>query len=329
MRSIWLFAVFAILTSGTVAQKRGQHGPQGAPRGPMGGAQANPLIRKLLESRDKVKFTGIRVIQHLESDERKIVTERVWRDGHRIKTEATDGPNKGKIAIEDARLRQEWIPADNTVRTSPARENEFFLRFGRMGGFGRRPLPLVESDGGRIAGVMTRLLVSKGPDGKVEAQAWIDPVHGVLLKFQSFDREGRRNSYLEYTNIKFDATFIAGTFRLDKPGAKYLTPQDDLRRFARELGMKPYTFPPQSPWELVAVRKMELKGTKVLMQHFRGRGGRLSLFIMSGNADMSNFGRKEKDGAKAHVWAKDGFKFALIGRLPQEDLRRLADAIRS
>lgn len=295
--------------------------------GPFG--QPNPLMKRVMEMRGKVKLSGIRVVQHLDQGERKVVTEKIIRDGVRIRAEVTDGPLKGQISVEDSRNRLVWSPANNEIRTNPAREEEFFLRMGRtMGGPERMRRPVfADTDGGRIAGVATRLLEMKTPTGQVVSQAWVDPVHGVILKFQTFDREGKRNAYLEYTSVKFDVAVNASTFQINKPGAKVVTPDDDLRRMSRELGFKPFRLPANSSWKLIGVRKLDANGSKILMQHYKGDKARVSLFLIRGQVDPERLGKIQKDGSRVYVWDQDGLKMALIGNLSSEELSRLAGTV--
>lgn len=315
--------------------------PAGAQRKPGQGEGPPQIMRRVFEMRSKVKFVGVRFVQHVDRGAQRVVKEKLSRDGVRIRIETIDGPLAGQIAVEDNETRRVWSPRENTIREMPARESEFFMRLGKMGGHstegrGRpegnnrppqeRPKPS-ESDGGLVAGVPTRLLELKTSEGKVINQTWIDPVHGVILKFQNFDRSGKRNGYLEFKSIKFDTPIAASQFTISKPGARIVTPADELKQFAHELGFKPYRLPQSSGWRLVSVRKMEPKGTKVLMEVYRNQRSQVSLFVLQGNLDAERLKSLQGGRTNTHVWDRDGVRMALIGNLNLEGLRRLAQAV--
>lgn len=321
MRLTFATVVFLALATLAMAQRRpgDRHGP------PPNAQNLHPLLRKVMEMRDKVKLAGVREIAHLEQGERKLTTERVFRDGSRIKTIVTDGgPGKGMEAVEDSRRRMVWNPRLNEIRESAPREAEFFLRFGRMGGKFRPKESIVESDGGTVAGVSTRQLEFAAPGQRPVSRVWIDAVHGVVLKFQTFDKNGNLGGSMEYTWVQFSPTFPAGTFDLNKPGARFVSTEDDLVRAARELGMRPYRLPTGAGWKLVGVRKMTPKGVKVLMQTYFGPEARVSLFQIQGDVNAERLRKMEGSTTKSYVWTKDGAKLVLIGNRPEEDLRRLA-----
>jgi len=297
------------------------------------GDEPPALMRKVFAMRDKVKFTGVRIVQHLEKGERQFVKERIFRDGVRVRIETMDGPKSGQIAVENNETRRVWSSSDNTIREMPARESEFFMRLGKMGGrpsegrkLRERPI-LQESDGGIVAGVSTRLLEFKTPDGKVMSQTWIDPVHGVILKFQNLDQKGIRNGFLEFKSIKFDTQIAANNFVIDKPDARLITPGDELKQFARDLGFKPYRLPQSSSWRLVSVRKMEPKGTKVLMQIYKNQRNQVSLFVIHGNLNEERLKHLQGGRTNTHVWDRDGVRMVLIGNLEPEGLLRLAGSV--
>ena len=300
----------------------------GGPGGPGGGSPGPQLLRKVFEMRKSVKLAAIRTVQFLEQGERRLVTEKIVRDGVNVRTEILDGRLKGQISVEDEHERRVWSPSENVIRVNPAREAEFFSRFKGMSGRpDHAPPQAKETDGGNVAGVPTRQLEFSSPEGRVFSRTWIDPVHGVVLKNQTFDRDGKLNGSFEYTSLKFNPSLAQGTFQINKPGAKIITPEDDLRRLAREMGVKAYRVRPATGWRLVAVRKMNPKGTTILMQVYKNQRSRVSLFVIQGPVDAERL-RKMQDGKiNSHVWDIGSVHLALIGDLPVQDLRRLADQV--
>lgn len=325
MRSVAVALVLLALAAPALAQ-RGHGQRQGRP--PMGPPNIHPLLRKVFDMRNKVKMTGVRELSHLEQGQRKLTTERIYRDGARIKTIVLDkGSGKGMEAVEDSRRRLVWNPELNEIRESAPREAEFFLRFGRMGGKFKPDEGVEESDGGNVAGVPTRQLQFGAPGQKPFSRVWIDAAHGVILKFQTFDKTGNVSGSMEFTSVEFSPTFPPGTFELKKPGARFVSTSDDLAKFARELGMKPYRLPVDDQWKLVGVRKLTPKGVKVLMQTYFGPESRVSLFQIQGSVDAERLRKMEGATTKSYVWTKDGAKLVLIGNRSEEDLRRLSTRV--
>lgn len=314
----FLAVIVSVLLLGSVASA------QKPPRRPdRGKPELHPLMRKVLDSRGKVKLAGVRVVQHIEKGERKLVTEKILRDGFRYRSTILDGGEaKGSEAVEDENVRLVWNPKTNVIRESPPREREFFARFPRPGK-GRGGGKPTESEGGKVAGVSTRLLEFSGPGGQVGSRLWIEPTHGVVLKMQFFDPKGALNGSMEYTSVQFNPDIPRGSFELNKPGARRITLADELRTAARELGMKAYRIPADGAWRLAAVRKMTPKGVKVLMQMYGKEGARVSLFQIEGDVDPERLKALER-GTNSYVWTLDGAKLVLIGNLSEDELRRLA-----
>jgi len=314
-------AVTALTLAAHSLFAQGHGGPGGDRPGPQ-------LLRKVFEMRKSVRLTAIRTVQFLDQGERRLVTEKIVRDGVKMRTEILDGRQKGQISVEDEQERRVWSPNENVIRFSQAREAEFFSRFKGMGGRPDHAPPQVkETDGGNVAGVPTRQLEFSSQEGRVFSRSWIDPVHGVVLKNQSFDRDGKLNGSFEYTSIKFNPQIPQGTFQISKPGAKLITPDDDLRRLAREMGVKAYRIRLASGWRLVAVRKMSPKGTTILMQFYKNDHSRVSLFVIQGPVDAERLRKMQGAKINTHVWDVGSIHLALVGDLPVQDLRRLADQV--
>ena len=144
---------------------------------------------------------------------------------------------------------------------------------------------------------------------------------------QSFDPKGQLNGSMEYTSVQFDPKFPSKIFDFQKPGAKFITAYDDLKKISSELGMKPYRIQQNDSWKLVAVRKLDPKGIKVLMQTYAGKAGRLSLFQIKGDVNPERLQRMTGRDSASYVWNKDGSQLVLIGNLTQDELRRWAERV--
>jgi len=300
---------------------------QGKPRGRHDGPPPNvhPLFRKVMDAAPRVRLSGVRVVQIPDQGDRRLVTEKVYRDGFKMRTEITSaGSNRGEIAVEDGRKRLVFFPSRNIIREFPARERESAMRLGRLAGMfpGTK---VTESDGGKVAGVATKLLEVSGPSGRINARAWVDTTHWVVLRLQTFNSKGDQAGSVEYTSVDFSPNFPSRVFELIVPGARRVTPEDELGEASRELGFRPYRL--KAPWKLSSVRKMTPRGTKVLMSVYDSSEGHLSLFQIQGNLDGQRLKRLEGPNTHSHVWEAGGYRFALIGSQSEEVLRRLASQV--
>ncbi len=289
-------------------------------------ADIHPLIQRLMDQKQKVRFSGVRVVQHIERGVRRLMTESVVRDGVRIRTEVLhDSEVKGQISVEDDHKRLVWSPATNEIREMPARESEAMFRLARIFAKGESKSEVKETDGGSIAGFPTRQLEVDNSKGGVVSRAWIDPAHNVLLKLQTFDPRGDLVGSIEFTSVQFNPTINASTFRIDKPGARLVTPYDDLKRLSAEMGFKPMQLP--RGWTLLSVRKLEPKGVKVLMQLYGNQRSRVSFFMIQGPVNADRLKRIEGRNVNSYVWENNGMRFALLGDPSEQDLRQLASHI--
>ena len=314
-----LLSLITLSASAALSQGKPPHGRRGGPANP------HPLFRKIMEAAPRVRLSGVRVVQIPDQGDRRLVTEKVFRDGFRMRTEVTStGPNKGEIAVEDGSKRLVFFPARNIIREFPAREKEASMRLGRLSGMfpGTK---VTESDGGRVAGVPTKLLEVTGSSGRVTARAWVDQAHWVILRLQTFNSKGDQAGSVEYTSVDFSPTFPSRAFELVVPGARRVTPEDELAEYSRELGFRPYKL--KAPWRLSSVRKLTPKGTKVLMSVYDSREGHLSLFQIQGPLNGDRLKRLEGPNTHSHVWEAGGYRFALIGSQSEEVLRRLASLV--
>ncbi|MBS1722073.1 MAG: hypothetical protein JSS66_03590 [Armatimonadetes bacterium] len=285
---------------------------------------AHPLFQKVMQGRRTLRMTGVRVLQHMEGGDRRLVTERFWQDGPKVRTEVTDGGEVGQISVESNRLRQVWDPRSNEIREMPMREAEAVMRFARLLMRAKASGRIVESEGGKVAGQRTRLLEVIAPNNNAIARLWIDPDHSAMLKFQAFDPKGAMTGSMEFTSVDFPSAIPGSTFTINKPGSRVVTAEETLQRVARGLGFKPYRL---KGWKIVEARRMAPKGTKVMMSVYMDADRRVTLFQLQGSVNPERLHKLFGGQTSSYVWNTDGYQFVLVGDLPQDALRRLAGQV--
>ncbi|MCW5937380.1 MAG: hypothetical protein KIT11_08755 [Fimbriimonadaceae bacterium] len=285
------------------------------------------LVKKVMDSYDKVKFLGVRTLQFRDKDGPRLVTERVIRDGRKMRIEVLDGATKGFVIVDDGMTRHAFDPRTNEIREVPSREREFVARIRGAFARGRRKGEHTEEEGGPVAGIKTRVLEVKDPGGSL-LKVWIDPAEGNVLKFQTFDRQGGQNAFFEYTRVDYNAKIPADAFTINKPGARVVTAEDDLRRFEREFGMRPFRILPIQGWKLASARKLEPGNAKVVMQTYLTPKGPVSLFQVRGEVLEERLRRAAGERARARSWKAGGVTLVLVGNLTDEELERISNRVK-
>lgn len=321
-----IVATLAICAIALAQPGRGRPGGPGAPGGP-----GPELLRKMLQSQPGLRFSGTRIVEFRNGPDRVRNTEILLKDGERQRIEfSADSPNAGQIIVESGRERRQYFPDKNEIQVLRPRREEMIGRLGmlarqiREGGMRFR----VEG-GGEIAGIGTKQMILTDPQGNVVQRMWIDPDSGMLLKREIFDPVGTRIGYFEFTKVTFNPRFAPDDFRILRKGAKVVTIDDLVGRFAKRLGFSPTRIPVSEPYELEDVRPVDLGARKGMMQLYAGQRGRFSLYQISGDIDQRRLERLA-DGPRLDVfsWRNGERTFILVGDVGRAELERLSKTLR-
>lgn len=332
MRHAFL-VVLALGVSVSYAQRGQGDGPPGPrPPGPQGAPRFDHPILRLAESaRGSLRYSGLRTVEIRERDGAKTFTQRVLRQGPRIRIEyPPDSPYAGHIIVEDGFRRLYYLPSSNEIRESPRREDEIFGGFVRDSMHRRdKQIRLEARPGGRIAGQETDLLeFVEGPDKRVMMRLWIDKRRGAILKREVFDPKGGRVGFFEFTRLRYDVPIPPEAFVISRPGAVMVTPEVEFQRAFAGTGIKPARLAPQTGFRLVGVRKFEVEGSTAVIQFYSKDGRRLSLHQVTGTVDMEKLRRFGGDRVQVHSWKKGNVTLVLVGGMPLEDLKKIAESVR-
>ena len=295
------------------------------------GQEPPEILRRVGAAEEGLLFTGVRKTEDLEEDGPRVVVERVLRQGRRMRIEFPDSRElRGQIIVESPRDRLHYNPAANEIRVLPPRELALFGMPERpmAGGGAGPPRPRFRvDDGGQVAGVATRLVEFIGPQDRPIRRLWIDPKTFAVLKAEAFGRRGERLAGFEYSRINYQPEIPAGSFELNIPGARLVTPEDDLERVCRRLGLPMFRLPRETGFRLVSVRPLARGGVSAVMQSYGGPGQRVSLFVVKGDVDPRRLQQTGGEWANSHTWTARGVRLVLIGDMTTEELRRLAQQV--
>lgn len=308
-------------------------------RGPVGGGVGQPariferfpILRKMIDAEPRLRFTGSRIVETKIGAERLRNTEIIVRDGMLQRTEFTsDSPNAGQIIVENGRKRRHFFPATNEIQVLPARREEMIGRFRMMFKQIADGAMNIKSAGGEeIAGRRTQELSFQDRAGNTVQRLWIDNETGMLLKRELFDPVGTRIGFFEFTRINFSPKISREDFEIRRKGAVEVTPDDQVLRLAKRLGLPPSRIPANEPYDLEIVRPLDLGGTRGFMQTYFGERGRVSLYQIDGDIDPRRLTRLAGgSNLNTHSWHVGPRTFVLVGDVPQAELERLARLVR-
>lgn len=325
----------ALLLSVGFAQPR--RGPGGTPARPgeMGQLarifERFPLLRKMIESEPRLRFSGTRVVETRMGAERLRNTEIILRDGPLVRTEFTsDSPNAGQIIVENGRKRKQFMPATNEIQVLPGRREEMIGRLRMMfKQIAEGAMTIKSGNTETVADHRAQAFSFEDRAGNTVQKLWIDPETGMILKRELFDPVGTRIGFFEFTRINYTPKISREDFEIRRKGAVEVTPDDQVVRMAKRLGLPPARIPEGEPYVLEIVRPLEMGGVKGFMQTYFGERGRVSLYQIASDIDPKRLTRLGGvSNLKTHSWHAGSRTFVLVGDVPQAELERLARLVR-
>lgn len=241
--------------------------------------------------------------------------ELVMREGPRTRIEFPPGSAyTGQVIVEDAQERRHFLPKQNQVRVLPVRRDEGLQRLRAL----IRDGLLTTEPGERIAGYATVEVTAKDAAGNVVQRLSIEPDSGMVLRQRHYDATGTEIGGFVYSKVDLSPnTFAPNLFKIDRRGAKLVTPYDSLKSLAKKSGYSPVSLPPSSGFRLDSARLVDMPEGRVLAQNYVGPGGRVSLYQL--RAAVSPARLRRQGGRVLHTlsWPAGGVTYVLVG--PQDD----------
>jgi hypothetical protein len=154
---------------------------------------------------------------------------------------------------------------------------------------------------------------------------WIDREKFVVLKRTFGSTANDEVGGFEVLRIDYSAKISSSKFTWPK-GAKVISVGDDLKRIAKELGLKPMMLKNSGKLALVSVGQMDFHEKKILRQFYTDGEKRLSLFVMNQTNDRIDF----KPGrVKIYRWDDGGMTMFLIGDYTESELQQLSRSVKT
>lgn len=295
--------------------------------------------------------------------------ERILRHGLRSRVEFPPGSAfAGQIIVEDGKNRRHFLPAQNEVKVRPMRPDPMGFGFhmgmgmgmsamgsrqGRPGGPGgpggmggqerqwqRREgggpggrmqgqrMEYQEADGGRVAGLATRRLTLSAGD-RTLMRMWISPEHGIILKREVFDLQGKELASFKFEQIRINPSIPASAFVLNPPGSKVVDLNDELKQAFKKTSLPAFRLGGGMGWDLKSVRPVSNESMRMVAQSYaRQQGGQVTLFVVAGTLDPQRISRLTGGRAKAHKWQARGATLVLVGAMDEADLKKIAALVR-
>lgn len=313
---------------------RGPGGPGGP--GPQGFPPELRIFREMMEAEMKTSYSGTRtVFRNVEGKvEREI--EQVLRDGPRTRVEFPSGsPRKGEVIVERGDKQWQWNPRDNTVRVGPARRRErlmeHFPRVVRAIHDGE--LKLETGSEGRVAGRKCKTVELHRKDGGLVWRMFIDGATDLLLKQEVFDPANPKRLIggFEFTQIDFNVKPTDQDFVVDRPGAKVVS--DEFVPIEQAQKRVPFRIlrPPRVPdqFDPMGAKAVQIAGRPGVHLLFQNRDGveALSIFEVQGSVEREALPGARRGYRIATRQVGEVF-VAVIGKMDQSALQRLADSVR-
>jgi outer membrane lipoprotein-sorting protein len=284
------------------------------------------LLKRALAVSQTSRYSGERVVEFKDRSERRSFREFIWKDGTRLRIEYGEGPMKGQIVVEKGDRRYHYRPESNEIELGPARRDE---ALSRLTGFLRRGkgVKLETASGGNVAGYATTRINFVDSRGNTMQSLWIEQSSAVILKRELYDPVGAVYGSFEFKKINLAPRFRNSDFEIRRAGAVEVTPKDIARRLMKQGGFLP-VFLQGEGLELDASRMVGPKGDQAVQLIYRSRQGPISLLQHRKDVKLPLIDRKLEDRLKVYRWEYKGRNFVLIGPLPEDQLRRLAQGAR-
>jgi len=293
-----------------------------------GGQDASALLQRIIRASKVLRYSGTRTVELRFGPDQQKHIEYVLRDGTRSRVEfPPEGTYRGQILVEADGERRHYMPDRNQIEIQPARGDEMVSKLLKMMRKAGAAPEFGVSNGPRIAGIDTEV-IELGRANRPMVKLWIDPNTFLILKREVYGREGKLMVVTEYTKIDYTPRrFRDADFRLRVPGAKEIRPRDRLGDLIAKGGFQNVSLPPKDPFKMESCRIQRIGDTSSLVQVYVNGDARISLFQVRTQLDPRQLRQFVRGELNVHTWSSGGSSFALLGDLPEDKLRDIAQRL--
>jgi hypothetical protein len=285
-----------------------------------------PVLNKAISAASTLRYAGVRTVEFRQGPDRISHDEYIIRDQLRSRVEfPASSPLHGQVIVEDDRERRHYFPPPaNEIRILPPRHVVTISRLSHILSRGLGSQNITTAAGERIAGIQTQQVTFADRRGNVAQRLWIDPDSGLILRREMFEPSGSRVGFFEFKRVNFKPRIRESDFRIERRGAKVITPEQETRRLAEENRFSVRLLPRSTGFHLEAARIQKFGDHVALTQIYSGPRGRLSLFQTRSALDPERLKRFARGDYRVYVWQRGDERFALVGELDEAALRELA-----
>ncbi len=302
------------------------------------------ILRNMLDAEGKASFTAYQVttISKGPSVTSEQIVYRRGFSGMRMEYVSPAGL-KGEVMADDGKVGAHLIPRRKVLRLVPSRLAVLRQRTEQAEqSVARKQLrvDLVGKD--RIAGQAAYVLVVKprradqGPTRKF----WIDTDKWVKLKTEDIAPNGTVVSTSYYTRIQYLNDIPDSKFRIDAPdgyrverdqGPRGLLPLDKARKMVRFKIVEPDYIPPG--FRLVGAAVEPFRGSHIIGLRYTNNVSSFSLFQTPEKSLNPRFMERLNEGPVrpgrgVYSWKRGPLNLTLVGGLPSDQIKRIADSIK-
>lgn len=285
---------------------------------------AAELATRIERAGKSASYAAVRSISVRGTQGVRAFEERVLRKGDKMYLSYSPGtPYADQRIYEVSGKRYTYTKSTNELRVAPARGG--FMETARLIADAAKAGSASVTRGDAVAGRSTYFVEISTSRGRGTHRIWIDREKNVVLKRNYGVDAGEEMGGFEVLRIDYTAKISDDRFKWPK-GAKVISVQDDVRRLAKESGLKPMMIPDSGKFALVSTGKMEIRGSTILRQFYTDGDRRLSLFVMKQTDAEMNF---RSNRVRVHRWNWGGMTLVLMGDYSDDELKRLASRVKS
>jgi hypothetical protein len=288
-----------------------------------------PVIRRAIGATATLRLSGDRYVDQRVKGEMVRHAEHVVRDGIHIAITFAGGSKfAGQKIIDDGTMRMHYF-AGGRLLQQPSQHDDTLNRF--VGPQNQLRFPRFEViEGPMIAGFRTQQVNVFGKGGVVVQQLDIEPNSGAVLKRVGYEANGTVVANFEYSSVNFTPSINASTWSTP-PVRTVVTPDRQLMNQARKAGVPALGLPSNSGFQLESTRVSNRpNGSTMLHSVYQGPRGKLSLFVIAANVNLSEFTRARPNALnQVYATKRNGATVVLIGPYDSGTLQRLASSLQS
>jgi sigma-E factor negative regulatory protein RseB len=295
-------------------------------------AQTSPealeWLRKIYQATDKLSYTGTFVYQQGERTETSRIMRLAGAAGGMEKLEVLDGTPR-----EILRTRDEircYLPESRTVKVYHRSDQRAFpaLLPERVSGLAEH-YAITMGEARRIAGYECRaILLTPKDDLRYGYRLWADARSGMLLKAQTFDRDGHTMEQFTFTHLEI-GNVPRERLRPPRAAQGWRVEQADMA--PADLSRSGWSVGAELPGfrKIVEIRRMLRDAQPVAQMVYSDGLAAVSVFIepMPGRAEAARIGISSMGAVNVYTREVAHHLVTVVGEAPASSVQRIGNTV--